>query len=232
MTRPAAAITDPRFPFADADRCVLCGLCLPHCPTYRLTQDENESPRGRISLMRAVATGEPRSERRARCPHWPLPVVPRLRAGLPVGGALRAAARGRPGHAARAAPGARLATRAHRARARRGNRPAVATPGRCAAAAHPAQRHRAPGAPRRPAPDAAACSSKPHSPPLAPAQLGPALPGRRTEPRMRCAVSRLCGTRNRRRDHRRRDPDAHPAGLRRRHPAATNLLRGATPRRR
>ena len=38
-------------------QCMHCGMCLPTCPTYDDTKVERNSPRGRISLMRAIADG-------------------------------------------------------------------------------------------------------------------------------------------------------------------------------
>lgn len=40
---------------ANIDACIRCGLCLSVCPTYRLTMMEEESPRGRIAVARALA---------------------------------------------------------------------------------------------------------------------------------------------------------------------------------
>lgn len=39
-------------------QCMHCGMCLPTCPTYVETKLERNSPRGRISLMRAIADDE------------------------------------------------------------------------------------------------------------------------------------------------------------------------------
>lgn len=44
--------------FAGLDACVHCGFCLQSCPTFLVTGDESDSPRGRIELMRALERGD------------------------------------------------------------------------------------------------------------------------------------------------------------------------------
>jgi len=54
----AQGIPGHRPTYEDYSRCVHCGLCLNHCPTYRLWHLEADSPRGRIFQMIRVENGE------------------------------------------------------------------------------------------------------------------------------------------------------------------------------
>jgi len=44
--------------YSVVQQCMHCGMCLPTCPTYMETKLERNSPRGRISLMRAIADSQ------------------------------------------------------------------------------------------------------------------------------------------------------------------------------
>jgi len=44
--------------YVDLLNCMRCGMCLPHCPTYKETFLETASPRGRVALVRKVQDGE------------------------------------------------------------------------------------------------------------------------------------------------------------------------------
>lgn len=57
IPKPPCADTPIAREQAGLDACVHCGFCLQACPTYLALEDENDSPRGRIVLMRALADG-------------------------------------------------------------------------------------------------------------------------------------------------------------------------------
>lgn len=56
--RPAVEGTPLASAASGLDLCVHCGFCLQACPTYLVLEDENDSPRGRLMLMRGAVEGD------------------------------------------------------------------------------------------------------------------------------------------------------------------------------
>lgn len=57
MSSRQSAATTAAVPLPGSELCVHCGFCLQACPTYLALEDENDSPRGRIVLMKGLADG-------------------------------------------------------------------------------------------------------------------------------------------------------------------------------
>ncbi len=82
--------------YSVVQQCMHCGLCLPTCPTYDATKLERHSPRGRISLMRAIADDRLEADPDVRRGNVLLPRLPRVHDRLPGGRELRRTVRARP----------------------------------------------------------------------------------------------------------------------------------------
>jgi glycolate oxidase iron-sulfur subunit len=54
---PGFAVSPESLDLDALRTCVHCGICLPQCPTYLTLEEEMDSPRGRVYLMRAAAEG-------------------------------------------------------------------------------------------------------------------------------------------------------------------------------
>ena len=92
---PASSGFSEKLGYEDYARCVHCGLCLNHCPTYRLWGREADSPRGRIRQMMLVDEGKIVGRRNFCSSHGSLPGLPRVRNGLSVWRGIRKVNRAR-----------------------------------------------------------------------------------------------------------------------------------------
>jgi len=49
---------DFNFKMLDPENCAMCGMCTNYCPTYMISKNESESPRGRISIIEGLNKGD------------------------------------------------------------------------------------------------------------------------------------------------------------------------------